>query len=106
MLEGKWRHRAAVLFCGVALFGLTSAESCSESVESLEDTTGENDSKYRQKIKQVQLGMSKSEVRQIMGQPPRDKQKMESEYGTSEMWYYGSWQLSFDDGKLTAKNKY
>jgi outer membrane protein assembly factor BamE (lipoprotein component of BamABCDE complex) len=109
-----WRRRSAIALIGLSFAGMSmGASSCAESVEELdkagddlEDASGGNDRNYRQKIKQVSLGMTKSEVRSIMGSAPRDKQRMESEFGVTEMWYYGSWQLGFTDGKLDSKNKY
>jgi outer membrane protein assembly factor BamE (lipoprotein component of BamABCDE complex) len=93
---------SALAFAGASM----GASSCADSAEQLEDVSGDNDSNYRAQMKQVKLGMSKDDVRSIMGSPPRDKQRMKSEYGTTEMWYYGSWQLSFTDGVLDSKNKY
>lgn len=97
---------AALLLMGVAFAGVTQAESCSDSVDNLNDVAGENDAKYAPKIAQVKIGMTKAQVVGIMGKPPRDQQKMESADSTSEYIYYGSYQLTFTDDKLDSKNKY
>jgi outer membrane protein assembly factor BamE (lipoprotein component of BamABCDE complex) len=73
--------------------------------EDLDDMTGENDHNYRAKMRQVELGMSKSDVRGLLGKP-RDVQVMRSDYGRSDTWYYGSWQLSFENGVLDGKNRW
>src|SRR5688500_5720254 len=96
---GKWRRRGTLVLLGLALAGVTTAESCEEATEDLEDISGENDKDYAKQIKQVQLGMTKQEVKDVMGQPPRDKQSFKSQYGKDESWYYGSWQLNFVDGQ-------
>jgi DNA replicative helicase MCM subunit Mcm2 (Cdc46/Mcm family) len=123
-----WGRRAVAMLAAVTLAGVAMGqESCAESARELEksadeldksaddleksqreleDLSGDNDSRYRSKMKQVEIGMSKGEVRDIMGSKPRDTQVMESEYGKNETWYYGSYQLSFDNGKLTSKNRY
>jgi len=97
---------AAGLLLGAAFGGATmGADSCEEATEDLEDVAGENDSQYRAKVRQVKLGMSRAKVRAIMG-PPRDKQTMRSEFGHSDYWYYGTWQITFDHGKVDSKNRY
>jgi outer membrane protein assembly factor BamE (lipoprotein component of BamABCDE complex) len=107
--------RKAVALLLVALFaGVTMGQdSCSEDAQDLEDATqdledisGENDPRYRAKMRRVKLGMTKAEVRRIMGQKPRDKQVFSSEFGRDESWYYGSWQLNFENNKLRSKNRY
>ena len=116
-----FRRRVGVTLAAVALAGVTMGqESCEESAKELqkstdelekstkdlEDVSGENNAKYKDRMKQVEIGMTKQEVRQVMGQRPRDTQVMESGYGKSETWYYGSYQLSFEDGKLDSKLRY
>jgi outer membrane protein assembly factor BamE (lipoprotein component of BamABCDE complex) len=56
-------------------------------------------------MRKVKLGMTKQQVRSIMGKP-RDKQVFRSEYGRDDTWYYGTWQLSFTDNSLESKNRY
>jgi hypothetical protein len=107
-----WRRRSVVALSALALAGVTMGQdSCAESARELEksadeldqsakdleesgreldDMSGENDSRYRSKMRRVEIGMSKGEVRDIMGSKPRDTQVMESEYGKNETWYYGS----------------
>jgi outer membrane protein assembly factor BamE (lipoprotein component of BamABCDE complex) len=105
--------RAAVALAALAFAGAsTGASSCGDASKDLDkaqkdlkDISGQNNAQYRDKIKQVKIGMSKAEVRAIMGRP-RDVQKFESTYGNSESWYYGSYQLNFEAGKLESKNKY
>jgi outer membrane protein assembly factor BamE (lipoprotein component of BamABCDE complex) len=100
------KKKALMLMLACTFAGSTmGAESCEESVENLEDVSGENDSQYRAKVRQVKLGMSRPEVRTIMG-PPRSKQTMRSEFGRSDYWYYGTWQITFDHGKVDSKNRY
>jgi outer membrane protein assembly factor BamE (lipoprotein component of BamABCDE complex) len=100
------RRKALLLVLAAAFAGATmGAESCEESVENLEDVSGENDSQYRDNVRRVKLGMTRQEVRAITG-PPRSKQTMRSEFGRSDYWYYGTWQITFDHGKVDSKNRY
>lgn len=109
-----WKRSAVVAVAALAFAGTSmGASSCAESSKQLDktskdlnDLSGQNDARYRPKIKQLKFGMTKAEVRSIMGAPPRDKQHMSSQGMTIDEWYYGSYQLSFTDGKLDSKNKY
>jgi outer membrane protein assembly factor BamE (lipoprotein component of BamABCDE complex) len=101
------RRKAIVLLLASLFAGASMGQdSCSEATEDLEDVAGENDARYRAKMKRVKLGMTKAEVRRTMGQPPRDRQVFRSEFGRDESWYYGSWQLNFENGELRSKNRY
>jgi outer membrane protein assembly factor BamE (lipoprotein component of BamABCDE complex) len=110
----KLKRRAIALVLAALFAGVTMGQdSCSEDAKELEDATrdledisGENDARYRAKMRQVKLGMSRAEVRRIMGQKPRDKQVFRTEFGRDESWYYGSWQLNFENNKLRSKNRY
>jgi hypothetical protein len=105
-VPGTWRHRVMIVVATASFAGSTmGVSSCEKATQDLNDMSGANDGNYRSRIKQLDLGMGKGVVRGIMG-TPRDKQVMRSTYGTTEEWYYGSWQLSFSDGKLDAINKY
>jgi hypothetical protein len=100
------KRKALILVLGGLLAGATmGADSCEEATKDLEDVSGQNDADYRADMKRIKLGMSASEVRAIAGKP-RDKQIMRSEFGRSEFWYYGSWQISIEDGTVTGKNRY
>jgi outer membrane protein assembly factor BamE (lipoprotein component of BamABCDE complex) len=101
------KRKAVVLLLTALFAGVTMGQdSCSEATEDLEDVAGENDARYRAKMKQVKLGMTKAEVRRTMGEPPRSKQVFRSEFGRDESWYYGSWQLNFENNRLRSKNRY
>jgi outer membrane protein assembly factor BamE (lipoprotein component of BamABCDE complex) len=99
--------KKAVMLMLAAAFGVSTmgADSCQEASEDLDDVAGENDSQYRDNVRQVKLGMTRDDVRSIMG-PPRDRQTMRSEYGRTDFWYYGTWQITFDQGKVDSKNRY
>jgi hypothetical protein len=62
-------------------------------------------------ITEIHLGMTRAEVRAIVGAPD-SKQHMESGGSSEDLWYYGtlsskgSYQFVFDNGRLTAKNQY
>jgi outer membrane protein assembly factor BamE (lipoprotein component of BamABCDE complex) len=62
-------------------------------------------------LSQVHLGMTRPEVRAILGKPD-STQHMESSGFKDDTWYYGtlsasgSYQFVFENGKLTAKNRY
>lgn len=100
------RRRALLLILAAAFGGATvGADSCEDATKDLEDISGENDSQYKAKMRQVQLGMSKKEVRGLLG-APHDKQVFRSESGRDESWYYGTWQLNFENGNLRSKNRY
>ena len=102
----EWKKYGAVGLAVLAFAGVSmGAESCSESIEDLEDVAGENDHPYRAKIRKVQIGMHKPQVLAIMGKP-RDRQIMQTAGMKSEYLDYGSWQLTFTDGVLDSKNKY
>jgi len=51
------------------------------------------------------IGATMEEVIARMGKPHR-KQTMHSASGHTEYWYYGRSQICFDDGRVTAINKY
>lgn len=96
MQGSRWRRGLLLVLSLVAFAGLTTAESCAEaardlekSTEDLEKSTTPNKSINR-KVRSLELGMSKSEVRSIMGKPD-NTQEMNSEYGKSEFLYYGQW---------------
>jgi outer membrane protein assembly factor BamE (lipoprotein component of BamABCDE complex) len=91
--------------CTALIAGAANDPEVKKSVAALDDMTGANDGQYRAKIKRVELGMTQDEVVAIMGKP-RDKQRMESEFGTDVSLYYGSWQLNFTDGVLDSKNRF
>ena len=67
--------------------------------------------KAKENIGQVQMGMTGSEVKELLGEP-ESTQHMENEFmgstSTEDCWYYGvvSYQLCFTNGRLTAKNLY
>jgi SmpA / OmlA family len=82
-----------------------SVQQLDGAAKDLDDMAGENDASYKAKMRQVTLGMSKADVRALLGKP-RDKQVMRTEYGRDDTWYYGSWQLSFENGSLTSKNRW
>jgi outer membrane protein assembly factor BamE (lipoprotein component of BamABCDE complex) len=82
-----------------------SVAQLEKASDDLDDMAGENDVKYRAHMKQVELGMTKEQVRGLLGKP-RDTQVMRSDYGRMDTWYYGSWQLSFTDGVLDGKNRW
>lgn len=60
-------------------------------------------------IPQIALGMSKAQVQDIAG-PPEDSQVLQSEYGTTEYWYYKldgkQYQICFQDDACDAINQY
>lgn len=62
-------------------------------------------------ISEIQLGMTRPEVRAIVGKPD-STQHMESGGTVEDLWYFGtlsskgSYQFVFEDGRLTAKNQY
>lgn len=101
------KRALAALAC-LALFAVLSAESSGcEEVEKSEKSSAQV---TPEKIKQVKIGDTRREVRKLLGKP-EDTQRQESEFGVSDCWYYGvlaekSWQLCFDDGKLTSKNRW
>ena len=45
-----------------------------EAQTELEDISSENDAQYRAKLRKVKLGMTRRQVREIMGERPRDTQ--------------------------------
>jgi hypothetical protein len=53
----------------------------------------------------VKLGMTRSEVRTLVGSP-NSSQEMNSVYGSTEYWYYGNVQVCFDGDKVTSINRY
>lgn len=97
-----------VLMClFVALGAVTmGAESCSEEIEKSEKSSKQ----ATKNVNKVKLGMSKQQVKQILGKP-QDTQVMQSAGSQSECWYYGTLaekqhQLCFENGKLESKNRY
>src|SRR4051794_32604052 len=94
-----WRKRGAMALAVVTLAGATMGQdSCrkdlkdlQKSSDDLKDVSGENNAKYADRMRQIKIGMTKQEVREIMGERPRDTQVMQSGYGKSETWYYGSY---------------
>ena len=82
-----------------------SLAQADKAVDDLNDMAGENDRNYRAAMKQVKLGDSRADVIALLGKP-RDKQVMQSDFGRSEMLYYGSWQISLSDGVVDGKNRY
>jgi outer membrane protein assembly factor BamE (lipoprotein component of BamABCDE complex) len=99
------KRKISILILAAALAVPISGSSCEDTEKDLQDVAGENDAQYRANIKKVKLGMTADEVRDIMGEP-RDKQTTRSAYGNSSFWYFGTYQLGFDDGKLTSKNRF
>lgn len=57
------------------------------------------------RISDVKFGMSKDEVRELLGTPSND-QSMNSAGMTMDMWYYGDYQISFTNGKVDSINRY
>lgn len=62
-------------------------------------------------ISQIHIGMTRAQVRAIIGAPD-STQHLESSGLVSDMWYYGSlstdgsYQFAFDNGVLTSKNRW
>lgn len=62
-------------------------------------------------IKEIHLGMTRAQVRGIVGKPD-STQHFESNGLKDDTWYYGtlstkgSFQFVFTNGRLTAKNRY
>ena len=88
---------------GLALVGAGCAETedLEKASDDLSDMTGENDRNYKAAMRKVHIGDEKAKVIALLGKP-RDKQTMRSEYGKTEMLYYGSWQLSLEDGSVRS----
>lgn len=62
-------------------------------------------------ISEIKLGMTRAEVRAILGKPD-STQHFESGGSSDDTWYYGtlsskgSYQFAFENGRLRAKNRY
>ena len=56
-------------------------------------------------VSEIKLGMTRSEVRSLIGNPS-STQDMRSVYGNSEYWYYGSSQVCFDGDRVVSVNRY
>jgi hypothetical protein len=67
--------------------------------------TGDNDASYRAGMKQVSMGMSRAEVIDLVGKP-RSCQHFRSDYVKDDTCYWGSWQIVFENGEVTSKNRY
>jgi outer membrane protein assembly factor BamE (lipoprotein component of BamABCDE complex) len=63
-------------------------------------------------ISEIHLGMTRSQVRAILGKPDSTQHSETAGLGTDDEWYYGtlsakgSYQFVFQNGKLSAKNRY
>jgi outer membrane protein assembly factor BamE (lipoprotein component of BamABCDE complex) len=62
-------------------------------------------------LSQIKLGMTRTQVKAIVGKPD-STQRMVTSGLVDDTWYYGtlsakgSYQFVFENGKLTAKNRY
>jgi hypothetical protein len=61
--------------------------------------------KTRDAYASVKFGMSRDEVRTLVGSPDTT-QDMNSTYGSSSFWYYGNVQVCFDGDKVVSINRY
>ncbi len=106
---------ACVLIVGcVALIG-GAANEVSKEIEKEQNRNAIT----KKQFAQIELGMTEKQVRKIAG-PPRSRQDMESEgilddenykssciyYNVKDGEFMDSYQLCFDDGRLTSKNKW
>jgi outer membrane protein assembly factor BamE (lipoprotein component of BamABCDE complex) len=67
----------------------------------------ENSPATAQNWAQVQVGMSETDVRSIMGEPDSTQHFENAGLPSEDCWYYGfSYQACFDGDSLTSKNKY
>jgi outer membrane protein assembly factor BamE (lipoprotein component of BamABCDE complex) len=63
-------------------------------------------------LSQIRLGMTETQVKAILGKPDSTQRSQTAGLGTMDEWYYGtlsakgSYQFSFTNGKLEAKNRY
>jgi hypothetical protein len=73
--------------------------------DDLSDMSGDNDAEYESKMAQVAIGMPEEDLLALMP-APRDTQEMQSEYGTNSTYYWGSWQVTVENGRVTSKNRW
>ena len=97
---------AGLIICGivaVSLFSLGSAVNKGDEAAK----------RFTQVRSQISMGMYKSQVSYIAGEPEdtqSDTSTFEGTTSTTDYWYYGvlsdgGWQLVFEDGRLTSINQ-
>lgn len=102
------RKTLTIIGCLVIFAAFVGAEG--SGCEEIDKSEKSSKQVTRQKVKQVDIGDSKREVRKLLGKP-ESTDHMESEGMRLDCWYYGvlaekSWQFCFNNGKLESKNRY
>lgn len=121
----KKKRTGLKIFIGLCVLGLAGFIGCAALIagginEAVNELNAEQEASAitASQFRQLEMGMSEQQVRQQLGKPPQDRQDLESEGvlsgepTTSTCIYYnkdgGEWldtyQLCFDDGRLTSKN--
>jgi outer membrane protein assembly factor BamE (lipoprotein component of BamABCDE complex) len=125
--KGYKKRTGLKIFAAIVAAGLVGIIGCSVLlVGGANEVADELDAEQaksaitRAQFDALEIGMTQAEVRASTGKPPADRQSFESEDflseepTTSSCIYYNkaggefldTYQLCFDDGKLTSKNDY
>lgn len=125
--KGYKKRTGLKIFAAICVVGLLFVAGCSalliggvnEAVNDLNDEQQKH-AITRAEFNALQIGMTEAEVRASTGKTPEDRQNFESEgflndepsksscvyYNKADGEFLDTFQLCFDDGKLTSKNDF
>lgn len=125
--KGYRKRTGLKIFAGICAAGLVFVIGCSALViGGVNDAVNELDAQQKEhaitkgQFNALDIGMTEQQVRQSTGKAPEDRQDFESEgvitdepsssscvyYNQADGEFLDSYQLCFDEGRLTSKNSY
>jgi outer membrane protein assembly factor BamE (lipoprotein component of BamABCDE complex) len=102
--------RRATIIAGCCLIFAAFVGAESSGCEEIDKSEQSSAKVTRKKARQIRLGDTKREVRNVLGRPQKTDH-MEFQGMRMDCWYYGvlaerSWQFCFNNGRLESKNRY
>lgn len=106
----KWTAILAIVIVAVSVIAVAAGGGTEAATKAATEHITKTDPGTKAKMRDVRLGMSKAEVRAILGAPDdttTSSVKVMGDTTRMDVWTYGmfGWVLSFTDGHLDGKTR-